>query len=256
MGAHVAHLADAEVAIHVPEEAVQAVGAAEILRAVGVIGRRADPLFVVQETWRMPLRLRIPGARQLAAVPAVDGLQFADRRRRGSARACVRSSGRRGAACRAASRALLFLLQVVRAHGADLFHGDAERLLAVDVHVAIERPVGDEGMMVVGGADDHGLDVLLVEHLAPVPIGLCLREDLERFLGAEVVDVAERDDVLVPEDVVVRGAPAPYADQGDVQLVAGGVLSAAACRSSESSVRRPRSRISADHVFAFGYSFG
>ena len=86
------------------------------------------------------------------------------------------------------------------------------------------RPVGDEGVVVVRGADDHGLDVLLVQHLAPVPIGLGLGEDLQRFLGAQIVDVAQGHHVLAPERVVVRGSPAPYADQGDVQFVAGGVL--------------------------------
>ena len=44
------------------------------------------------------------------------------------------------------------------------------------------------------------------------------------FLGAEVVDVAQGHHVLVPEHVVVRGSAAPYADEGDIQLVAGGVL--------------------------------
>ena len=78
----------------------------------------------------------------------------------------------------------------------------------------------------VGGADDHRLDVLLVEAAAPVPIGLGVREKLQRFLRAVVVDIAQRHHVLVPEHVVVRGAAAPYADEGDVQLVAGGVLAA------------------------------
>ena len=78
VGAHVAHLADAEVAVHVPEQAVQAVRSAEVLRAVGMVGRRSDPLLVVQERGRLAFAGGIAGARQLAAVPAVNGLQLAD----------------------------------------------------------------------------------------------------------------------------------------------------------------------------------
>ena len=78
MRAHVAHLADAEIAVHIPEQAVQAVRAAEILRAVGMVGRRADPLLVVQERGRHAFAGGIAGAGQLAAVPAVNRLQFAD----------------------------------------------------------------------------------------------------------------------------------------------------------------------------------
>ena len=78
----------------------------------------------------------------------------------------------------------------------------------------------------IGGADDHGFDVLLVQHLAPVPIGLGLGEDRQGLLGAVVVDVAQGDHVLVAQDVIVGGAPAPNAHQGDIQLVAGGVLPA------------------------------
>ena len=41
------------------------------------------------------------------------------------------------------------------------------------------------------------------------------------------------------EDVVVRGAAAPYADEGDIQLVAGGVLPAqrAALQNDQSGAR-------------------
>ena len=76
--AHVAHLADAEIAVHVPEQAVQAAGSAEILRAVRMVRRRPDPLLVVQRRRRLAFAGGIAGTRQLAAVPAMDGLQFAD----------------------------------------------------------------------------------------------------------------------------------------------------------------------------------
>src|SRR6185369_10555770 len=97
-------------------------------------------------------------------------------------------------------------------------------LFAIDVHVTVQRPVGDEGMLVIRGANDHGFHVFLIETPTPVPVGFRLRENLEGFLGAEIVDVAQGHDVLVPQYVVVRRSPSPYTDEGDVQLVAGSVL--------------------------------
>jgi Icc-related predicted phosphoesterase len=44
------------------------------------------------------------------------------------------------------------------------------------VHVAIERPIRNEGVMMIGRADDHGLYVFLVEHAPPVGIRLRVGE--------------------------------------------------------------------------------
>ena len=46
VAAHVAHLADAEVPVHVPLQAIAALG--EIARVVGVVGRGSEPEVVVQ----------------------------------------------------------------------------------------------------------------------------------------------------------------------------------------------------------------
>jgi hypothetical protein len=94
--------------------------------------------------------------------------------------------------------------------------------------------------MVVGGADDHGLDVLLVEHAAPVPVGFGLGEDLQGLFDALVVNVAERDHVFANQGVVVGRAAAPHAHQRHVQLVTGGVLTAerSAPEDGQSSGRR------------------
>ncbi len=32
----------------------------------------------------------------------------------------------------------------------------------------MERPVGDEGVVVIGGADDDGVEVLLIKALSPI----------------------------------------------------------------------------------------
>src|ERR1017187_70496 len=225
MGAHISHLADAEIAVHVPEEAVQAVGSAEVLRAIGVVGRGADPLFVVQNRRRHAFGGGVAGAGKLARVPAVNRLELAD----GAIQNQFANAFEVGVGVplRAVLRGQLgALAEVVGAYGADLVHADAHGLFAVHVHVAIQRPVGDEGVVVIGGADDHGFHVFLVHHAAPVPIGLGFGEDLQGLLGAEVVDVAKGDHVFVAQDVVVSGAAAPNTHKGDIQLVAGGVLPA------------------------------
>ena len=101
------------------------------------------------------------------------------------------------------------------------------------MQVAVQRPVGDEGVRVVGRADDHGVEVLLIEALPPVDVGLGLGEPLQGVGKALFVHVAQRDHVLVGQRVVVRQAAAPDADQGDVELVAGGVLARAGAAGQE-----------------------
>jgi hypothetical protein len=66
---------------------------------------------------------------------------------------------------------LAFLRLPRRTHGARLVHRDGQRLLAVAVQVAFQRPVGDEGMRVVRRADDDGVEVFVIEALAPVDVG-------------------------------------------------------------------------------------
>src|ERR1019366_6780901 len=127
---HIPHLSDAEIAVHVPEEAVQAVGSAEILRAVGMVGRGADPLLVVQHGGRHTFAGGGAGAGKLTRVPAVNRLelahgaiqnQFADAFEVGE-----------GVPLRAVLRGHLGALgEVVGAHGADFVHADAHGLFAV-----------------------------------------------------------------------------------------------------------------------------
>jgi hypothetical protein len=58
--------------------------------------------------------------------------------------------------------------------------------------------------------------------LPPVGVGLGAGEASARRLGeVELVDVAEGDDVLLLDGLVVREAAAPDADEGDVEFVAG-----------------------------------
>ena len=57
-----------------------------------------------------------------------------------------------------------------------LEEGAHERLLHVDVQAALHGGYGGGGVHVVGGGDDHGVEVLLlVEHVAPVAVAAGLR---------------------------------------------------------------------------------
>ncbi len=69
---------------------------------------------------------------------------------------------------------LALVLEVRLADDAGLVHGVGQRLLAIDVLAAVHRPDVDEGVGVVGRRADNGVDVLLVEALAPVGVGLGL----------------------------------------------------------------------------------
>ena len=73
-----------------------------------------------------------------------------------------------------------------------------ERLLAVHVLAVRQREVRREHVRVLGGRDHHGVVGLgIVEHLAQVVELLRLREADAGRIQRLLVDVAERDDVLV-----------------------------------------------------------
>jgi hypothetical protein len=79
-------------------------------------------------------------------------------------------------------------------------------------------------MRVVRRADDDGVEVFVIEALAPVDVSRGTGEALQRVWKARLIDVTQRDDVFLRDGVVVRQPAAPHADEGDVELVAGGVL--------------------------------
>jgi hypothetical protein len=122
---------------------------------------------------------------------------------------------------------LVFLLHPVGPHHACLFNRDGQRLLAVDVQVAVERPVGDKGMRVIGRADDNRVEVLLLQTLPPIDVSLGLRETLERVRKAFLVDIAQRHNVIVGQRIVMCQAAAPNTDDRYVEFVAGRILARA-----------------------------
>src|SRR5207245_2405886 len=105
----------------------------------------------------------------------------------------------------------------------------AQRLFAVDVLAAIHRPIGDKGMGVIQAAADDGLDIFLIQALAPIEIVFGIR----KFPGSEremfLVDVAQGDDVFGGEAWKMGLTPAPGSNQGHIQLVTRRVSAEQSC---------------------------
>ena len=95
---------------------------------------------------------------------------------------------------------------------------------------------------VVGGADDHRVEVLLLQALPPVNVGLRLGETSQGIREPGLVNVAQRDDVLVGQRFVMGQAAAPHADEGHVEFVARRVLAGAVRRLAGRAYSRRRSR--------------
>ena len=73
----------------------------------------------------------------------------------------------------------------------------------------------------IGGAADHRVDVFLVDALPPVHILLGSGKLLRPKGQVLLVHVADGDDIFFGDAVEVGFAPAPGAEQGYVELVAG-----------------------------------
>jgi hypothetical protein len=113
-------------------------------------------------------------------------------------------------------RNLSLFLEPVAPYLANLIYRDSERLFAVDVKIAIEGPVGDKGMAMVGRADDNCLNVLVVDAFSPIDIRLRPGKALVRSDQLGLVDVTKRHDVLGGNGVV-EVAPTPAnANQGNI----------------------------------------
>ena len=91
------------------------------------------------------------------------------------------------------------------------FQRQRQRLLAEDVLAGLQGLDGDLHVPVVGRDDAHHVDVLALEHLAVVAVGVGLAlADVRivlRLLGMFGVDVADGHDVAEPR--VSRASPCP-----------------------------------------------
>jgi hypothetical protein len=141
--------------------------------------------------------------------------------------------------CAVLCRNLRFSLHVIRTDGAHFFHADTERLFAEYMHVAIQGPIRDESVVVVCRADHHSFNVLLVQQPSPIPIRLGFREELQSFLRAQVVDVADSHYIFITERVVMRSSPAPDTNKRNIQFVAGNVLASQGTALEDRESRSP-----------------
>ena len=108
-----------------------------------------------------------------------------------------------------------------RGQRAGLGHRACQRLLAVDVLAAPHRLHRDDGVRMVRGRDNHGVEVgLTVEHLPVVRVDAGVRELAERARGEPQVGVAQRGYVLAAAAADVGASPAAHADPRDVERVA------------------------------------
>ena len=114
----------------------------------------------------------------------------------------------------------MFVLEVVCADDACFFNGVAQGLFAVAVQAAIQRPIGDESVRMVRSAANHGIDVLLLEALAPIDVGFGFRELLGGGGDVLLVHITQGHDVLARDRAKMREGPAPCTDHGYIELVA------------------------------------
>ena len=76
----------------------------------------------------------------------------------------------------------------------------------------------------VGRTDDDGVEVFLVQALAPILVLLGFRELLGGRGESLGIDVAEGDDVFFFQHVEMGGGPPPAANKSDIQPIPGAVL--------------------------------
>ena len=159
--------------------------------------------------WRSCGRLafgrQVAGAADLAVAPGVGGLQFADGAVADQFPHAVEVLDL--VALRADLRGeFVFVLQVVGADDAGFLDAVAQRLLAIDMHVAVQRPVGDEGVRVIGRADTTALMSFWSRHLRQSTYVLALGNFFGRVGQVLLVHVAEGHDVFAGQRR--RSAPA------------------------------------------------
>ena len=94
-----------------------------------------------------------------------------------------------------------------------------QRLLAIKVFAGAHDGHGDHRVGVIGGSHDHRVDVamLLVEHNAEIAVSFRLGKLLIGLGGTDVVDIAQRDDILAGTGAQIGAAYAAHADRRDIE---------------------------------------
>jgi len=163
---------------------------------------------------------QVSGTRNLAVAPGVYVRQFTNRSIPNQLPDTIEITD--GVTLRAdLGRQLILVLQVRRPDSAGLVDTVCQRLFAIDVQPAIHSPIGHKGVRLIRRAADHGVQVFLFQALPPVDVRLGAGKLVGRFCQMVFVHVAQRHDVFGLNGTVVRRPAAPYADQTDIQFVAG-----------------------------------
>ena len=221
---HVAQAAIAKVPPLLPDGA-----AAQVAGVKWALGGRAQPQVPIQVLGHLgrlggasrPLRLAHPRA------PDVHFLDLADRLRLDQFHDAP--IGVASVNLRAHLRGHLGPV-VGLADRAGFVHRMGHRLLAVHVLAKLHRRHRRQRMVVVRRADDHGVDVFLLEHLPPVAVTASLAgplpgrfDGLDRPREGRLFHVAERHDVyarIAEHSAQVRPAAPSGPDQPDVDSLA------------------------------------
>ena len=96
----------------------------------------------------------------------------------------------------------------------------AQRLLAVDVLLELQRRQRREGVRVLGGADDDGVELAgVVVELPEVHFLPRLRMLGRHLVERHAIHVADGHDLLPRDALEIVGAASAAADDGDAQLV-------------------------------------
>ena len=189
-----------------------------VLGLIRAVLNRSEPLVVIEIRGRVRWIRRENFVAVNRRGPDVDFRDFADR---------AGSDEFHDAAVVAAGVDLIAHLrdafQLARGVGHEAHFGyrARERLLAINVAAAAERADDADGVIVIGRADDHGVDVLLFEHPAEVAVALRAGKFLADLLEVEFIDIANGDNVFVLHPIDVARAAAGDADAGDVQFAVG-----------------------------------
>ncbi len=222
MAAHIADLTAAEVPIHIPGEAVHAGAAFEVARVIRVVGGGPDPKIVVEVFGWFARGGEIAGPGELPVAPRGDGFNLSD-----GAIAYEFANAVEVFVFVALGAALGgdvgSVFQVVGPDDSGFFHAVGEGLFTIDVVAAVHGPVGDERVGVIGGANDNGVDVLLVKALPPVDILLGLGKAFGTEGEVLLVDIAQSDHVFGADGTEVSFASPPGSNQSDVEFIGGGV---------------------------------
>ena len=81
---------------------------------------------------------------------------------------------------------------------AGFVNGAGERLFAIDMLAHANGGHRNDGVIVIGRADNDGIDAFfLVEHLAEIFVAFGFRISFESFGGVIPIHIAERDDIFV-----------------------------------------------------------